>query len=52
MENSSNDCNNIKVTSHNDTDAAVDELFESIRSRYQGNLDTLMKGNDFVFDSV
>ena len=23
-----------------------------LRSRYQGNLETSMKGNDFVFDSI
>ena len=27
-------------------------LFESLRSRYQGNLETSMTGSDFIFDSV
>ena len=39
-------------TSYNDGNKAVNELFKSIRSRYQGNLETLMKGSDFVFDLV
>ena len=30
----------------------VDEFFESLRSRYQGNLETSMRGSDFIFDSV
>ena len=31
---------NIKSTSYNDANAVVDELFESLCSRYQGNLET------------
>ena len=30
---------NIKSTSYNDANAVVDELFESLCSRYQGNLE-------------
>ena len=30
----------------------VDELFETLPSRYQDNLEMSMKGIDFVFDSV
>ena len=41
---------NMKFTSYNVE--VVDELFESLRSRYQVNLETSMRGNDFVFDSV
>ena len=44
--------NNIKFTSYNDANEVVDELFESLRSRYQENLETLMRGSDFIFDSV
>ena len=44
--------NNIKFTSYNDANEVVDELFESLRWRYQGNLETLMRGSDFIFDSV
>ena len=44
--------NKIKFTSYNDAKEVVDELFNSLRSRYQGNLETLMRGSDFIFDSV
>ena len=44
--------NNIKFTSYSDANEAVNELFESLRSRYQRNLETSMRGNDFIFDSV
>ena len=44
--------NNIKFTSYNDVDEVVDELFESLRSRYQGNLETSMRRSDYIFDSV
>ena len=44
--------NKIKFTSYNDAKEVVDELLNSLRSRYQGNLETLMRGSDFIFDSV
>ena len=44
--------NNIKFTSYNDANEIVDEHFESICSRYEGNLETSMRGRDFIFDSV
>ena len=40
---------NIKFTSYNDANKVVDELFESLRSRYQDNLETPMRGSDFLF---
>ena len=40
--------NNIKFTSYNDANEVVSELFESLRSRYQGNLETSMRGSDSV----
>ena len=43
---------NIKFTSYIDTIEVINELFESLRSRYQGNLGTSMRGSDFIFDSV
>ena len=43
---------NIKLTSYNDANEVVDELFESLRSRYRENLETSMRGSDFNFDSV
>ena len=44
--------NNIKITSYNDANYVVDELFESLRSKYQGNLETSMRRSDFIFDSA
>ena len=43
---------NIKFASYNDANEVADELFESLCSRYQGNLETSMRGSDFIFDSV
>ena len=43
---------NIKFTSYNDVDEVANEVFESLRSRYQENLETSMRGSGFVFDSV
>ena len=42
----------VKFTSCNDANEVIDKLFESLRSRYQGNLETLMRGSDFIFESV
>ena len=44
--------NNIKFTSYNDANEVGDKLFESLRSRYQGKLETSMRGSDFIFDLV
>ena len=44
--------NNIEFTSYNETNEVFDELFESLRSRYQRNLETSVKGSYFIFDSV
>ena len=41
---------NIKSTSYND--ATLDELFDSLRLRYQGNLKTSRERSELVFDSV
>ena len=43
---------NVKFTSYNDANEVVGELFESLRSRYQSNLETSMQGSEFTFDSV
>ena len=43
---------NIKFTSYNDANEVFDELFESLRSRYQGSLETSVIGSDFILDSV
>ena len=44
--------NNIKFASRIDANEVADEHFESLRSRYQGKLETSMRGNEFIFDSV
>ena len=44
--------NNIKFTSYDVASEVVDELFKSVRSRYQVNLETSIRGSDFIFDSV
>ena len=43
---------NVKFTSYDDANEVVGELFESLRSRYQSNLETSMQGSEFTFDSV
>ena len=43
---------NIKYTSYSDYKKVIDELFESLCSRYQVNLETSMRGSNFTFDSV
>ena len=44
--------NNIKFTSYNNAIKVVDELFESLRSRFQRNIEISMRGSDFIFDWV
>ena len=44
--------NNIKFTSYNDTNEVANELFNSLRSRYQDNLEKSMRGSEYIFDSV
>ena len=44
---------NIKFTSYtNDANEVLNELFESLLSRYQDNLETSMRGSEFIFDLV
>ena len=45
-------CNNMKVMFYNTANEVVDELFKFFYSRYQGNLETSMRGSGFIFDSV
>ena len=40
---------NIKLTSYNDANEVADELFDSLRSRYQGNLETSMRERESNF---
>ena len=44
--------NNIKFSSYINVNEIVDELFQSLRSIYQGNLEISMREIDFIFDSV
>ena len=45
-------CQQMKIWwSYYDAYEVVDELFESLQSKYQRNLETSMRGSDFIFDS-
>ena len=43
---------NIKFTPYNNESEVVNELFDLLRLKYQDNLNTSMRGSDFIFDSV
>ena len=43
---------NIKFETYSDAIDVIDKLLKSLRSKYQDNLKTSMKGSDFIFDSV
>ena len=43
---------NINFASEDNAIEIVDELFDSLCSRYQGNLEVSMRRSDFIFDSV
>ena len=43
---------NIKFTTYNNVNEVVSELFESLRSKHQNNLETSMRRSDFILDSV
>ena len=42
---------NIKFTFYDDANKSVFEIIGSLNSRYQGNLETSMKGSGFIFNS-
>ena len=42
----------IKFMLYYDVNKVVDELSDSLCSRYQNNLETSMEGSEFIFDSV
>ena len=44
--------NIIKFKSYNNVNEVLDELFDSFCSRYQRNLETSIRGSDFIFDSI
>ena len=43
---------NIEFMIYDNTNEVVDKLFESLLSRYQIGLETLMRRNNFTFDSI
>ena len=43
---------NIVIMIGNETDEMSKKLFESLLQIYQEELEPLMKGNEFIFDSV
>ena len=44
--------NNIEIMIGSDTNDVIKELFKSLLQRYQENLETKMKGSEFVFNGV
>ena len=44
--------NKTKFTSYIDANEVIDKLSKSLRSIYQGNLETSMEVSEFIFDSV
>ena len=44
--------NKTKFTLYNDANEVVDEFFETLHSRYQGNLEKPVGTGDFAFNSV
>ena len=43
---------NIKIMINDKADEVIEELFKSLRNRYQSNLEKSMKGSEFVFDHI
>ena len=43
---------NIEVSTCDNSDEIIEELFDLFLSRYQASLETRMKGSDFIFNSV
>ena len=41
----------IEIMINNEADKVIKELFDSLKNRYQNNLESI-KGNEFVFDYV
>ena len=40
------------MTPYSDANDVIDKHFKSLCSRFKENLETSMKGSDFIFDSV
>ena len=43
---------NIKFAPYSDANDVIDELLRFLFSRYWTNIEALMRGRDFIFDSV
>ena len=43
---------NIKLARYNNANEVVNKFFESLRSKYQDNLERSMRRSNFIFDSV
>ena len=43
---------NIEIMMSSETDEMIEELFKSHLQRYQEGLEELMKGSEFIFDSI
>ena len=43
---------NIEIMMNAEADEVIEERFKSLQSRYQNNLEKLMKGSEFLFDYV
>ena len=43
---------NIEVMTYDNVNEVIEEVFESLLSRYQIGLETSMKESNFIFDSV
>ena len=41
---------NMEIMINDKADEIIEELFDSLFSRYQFGLETSMKGSDFIFD--
>ena len=44
--------NNVEVMACDNANEVMEEIFESLHSRYQIGLETLTRGSDFIFDGV
>ena len=43
---------NIKFTSYSNVNEVANEIFESLLTRYQNNLEVSMRGSEFIFNAV
>ena len=43
---------NIAIMISDEADEVIEELFDSLKNRYQDNLETKLRGTEFVFDCV